>query len=616
MDKNTFLEKYCSGLNERQRAAVCAEDGAVLLLAVPGSGKTTVLTAHLAYLIGVCGYRADEILAVTYTVAATEEMRSRFLAVYGELTASCPEFRTLNGICQLIIDYYGATCSRRAPFQLTDDERLTGELLREIYTSLYGSAPDDSTVKDMRTCIAYIKNSLLTPEQIKSLHTGIAKLPEIYALYTKELQRRQLMDYDDQLKYAYTILNRMPNVREHFRRRFRILCVDEAQDASCVQHAIIRLLAAGSGQIFMVGDEDQSIYGFRAANPEALTEFPTAYAGAAVLTLKDNYRSTPEIISCANRFISANRSRYEKYAEAVRPGGMPVQRVNLASRASEFDFLTEIARTCTQETAVLMRNNDSAVPLIDRFEREGIPYNCRRFEESFFNSRIVNDVKDFYRFSCADADTELFMRLYYKTCCAIPKQLALEACELSRQIGAPVISCLLSFDALSPYAKGDLRDLKNQISFLRTEKASLALNRLRYGVGYNEYANRMQLDTGKFDILQMLAQHVGNMAELIDRLDELKGLIAAHCNCKDHLFTLSTIHSAKGLEFKRVYLIDAYDGVLPSVRLCKGSGEDDIRLYEEERRLFYVAITRAKDELYLISTDNKSSFLDEVIPVK
>lgn len=202
-----------------------------------------------------------------------------------------------------IIAYYAQNCGKRPPFILAEDESALAKLVSDLYRDLCGEYPTQSVVKELRKSIAYAKNMMLPEERLGELDTGFEKFPELYREYGKALRDNKWMDYDDQMVYAKKILEFHEDVRTYFQNRFPYICVDESQDTSRIQHAIIRLLAGKSGNIFMVGDEDQSIYGFRAAYPDALMQFEQTYPGARVLLMEENYRSTPEILRAADAFI-------------------------------------------------------------------------------------------------------------------------------------------------------------------------------------------------------------------------------------------------------------------------------------------------------------------------
>ena len=258
LQKKTFIKQYAAGLNPQQLAAVQAVHGPVLLLAVPGSGKTTVLVTRLGYMVLCCDVPPAQILTMTYTVAATHEMRGRFAARFGAELAGQMTFRTINGLSAVILQYYSRVYGRRQPELLTNEGDIT-RMLTDIWQQVNREFPTESTLKELRTAITYIKNMALTDEEIEGLETDLTSLPELYRRYQAALKRAGQMDYDDQMVFALQILRAAPPVLAYFQQRYKYFCVDESQDTSKIQHEIIRLLAGRSLNLCMVGDEDQSI---------------------------------------------------------------------------------------------------------------------------------------------------------------------------------------------------------------------------------------------------------------------------------------------------------------------------------------------------------------------
>ena len=610
MDKTAFEAAHMAALNPQQRAAVEAVNGPVLLLAVPGSGKTTVLITRLGYMTRVCGIEPESILTMTYTTAATYEMRSRFAAKFGAELAARMEFRTINGVAARIIALYSRMYGRTPP-ELLRNESDTTPLLTQLCQDINHEYPAESTLKDLRTAITYIKNMCLPDAELDALETDIENLPELYRGYQRVLKAQRRMDYDDQLCFALQILRAAPAVAAAFRKRYRYFCVDEAQDTSKVQHEIIRVLTQESGNLFMVGDEDQSIYGFRAAYPQALMDFEKTYSGARVLLMEENYRSTPEILQSVDRFIQKNQDRHPKTIHPTRASGANVHLISTVDRAVQFGWLAKVAEQGNDQTAILYRNNDSALPLIDLLDRRGIPYRCRQMDDTFFTHRIVADLLDIIAFANDRKNTEAFLRIYYKIGCGITKKAAEYACEACQRSGKTVLEELLTFSPLSQYARDSAAGLMDLLPQLLEETAARGLKRIWTELRYKDYVEQQQLDGNKFEILTLLAEREADLNTLVARLDYLRMLVSAPPEPSSEGLILSTVHSSKGLEYETVYLLDVLDGILPAVTEPKGPEEK--RRYQEERRLFYVAMTRAKDHLYLFfCLDRSSAFIREL----
>lgn len=615
MTQEDFFNKYLSDLNEQQREAAQTVDGAILLLAVPGSGKTTVLVKRLGYMVCCREIAPDSILTTTYTKAATREMQQRFDSIFGSEYAEPLEFHTINSLSVKIIGYYSRNHGRQPTFQLLDNDGELTRMIRQIYKKLNNEYAAESTIKDIRTAITYIKNIMLTEDEINSYDVGVPKMPEIFRQYREELIRIKRMDYDDQMVYALTILKSYPEVLKYFQEKYRYICVDESQDTSKIQHTIIRLLAQKYGNIFMVGDEDQSIYGFRAAYPEALMNFGKDYPNAKVLLIDHNYRSTKEIAAAANAFVSKNRFRLKKKVIIpTRGSGFPVQVINTVDCSTQYQYLFNIAKSCDTETAVLFRNNDSALPLIDMLERSSLAYNCRSFDEVFFSHQIVVDITDIINFAYNPLDAEAFMRVFYKFVSFLTRDAAVYACEQSNRTGKPILEELVRFQNLNGHVKEDVITLMQLLPMITESSGTKAVQLIRDRSGYGQYVISKKMEVRKFEILSILAEHEVSPRNLLRRLSELRDIIQNHTNSSSNRFILSTIHSSKGMEYDRVFLLDIFDGVMPSKAVPDALSQDEIKQYEEDRRLYYVGMTRAKNELYLFNCRNSdSAFTSEVL---
>ena len=612
MDIKDFESKYLSGLNGQQRAAVETVDGPVLLLATPGSGKTTVLVTRLGYMVHVRGIDPRSILTMTYTTAAAEDMRRRYASLFGEESAGALQFRTINSVSNDIFRRWSRNNPRQPQFTLLNDEAELNRLIRTVYQQVNNSYPDDSEIREIRRLLTYYKNRMLADEEIEALDSGIKGLSEIIPLYISTMREQRRMDFDDQMVYAYRILQNRPEILAFYQDRCRYLCVDEAQDTSKIQHAIIRLLASKHENLFMVGDEDQSIYGFRAAYPEALLSFEQEHPEAKVLLMEQNYRSTDQIVAAANRFVTKNLFRHEKNILPTRGSGSPVHLIRAKNRRAQFSYLAGMAQRCRTQMAILFRNNDTALPLIDLLEQSGTPYNCRSLDDSFFTSRVVTDVLDILRFADEPGNEELFLRLYYKFDAPISKKSAQYAITAARSSGKPLLQELMRAPEIRGSVKDAVIDLTENLRQLPSDPAETAIRRIWEAMHYGRYVEQQKLDAGKYFLLCLLAQRLDSPQAFLQKLDSLRAAIANHRNAEENRVILSTIHSSKGLEYDSVYLADVIDGILPSVAEKDAKTIEEIKTYQEERRLYYVGMTRAKNDLFLFTCGETSGFTAEV----
>ena len=615
MSYTTFKARFGIELNAQQEEAVQAIDGSVLLLAVPGSGKTTVLVNRLGYMILECGIAPENILTITYTDAATKDMKQRFAKKFGDQYGERVEFRTINGISQKILMFYGRQIGQK-PYDIID-KKVQASLFKNIYKHVTKKFATEGDIKNIETGINYVKNMRLSGEQISKLKTDVEGFFDIYNLYQSELRKMKLMDFDDQMVYALMVLQKYPEVLQYFRNLYRYICVDEAQDTSKIQHDLIELLAGENGNLFMVGDEDQSIFGFRAAYPEALVSFEKRRKDARVLLMESNYRSNEEIVVAANDLIQDNKKRHEKKMVATRPSGGILRQIDVKSRKAQYSYLLKMAKDCDRETAILYRNNESALPLIDALEREQIPYRMKSREMTFFTHPVVTDICDFIRLALDPYNDEAFMNIYYKMGAGISKVNATKAVEMNRR-KKPLIELIDDLD-ISPYTRKQCRALATHFINMKGESTGKAVYRILNFMGYSAYMDEHGMDSGKSEILQLLANQENDLRAFLPHLESLHETIAETPGNADSNLVLSTIHSSKGLEYDRVYMIDMLDGILPSGPAPKKNATDtDISLYEEERRLYYVAMTRAKNELYIFTQGmiHTSAFSKKIFDMK
>lgn len=635
MEWKEFETTFSVKLNQQQKEAVQSTKGPVLLLAVPGSGKTTVLVTRLGYMIYCKNIPPERILTVTYTVAATKDMSERFAVRFGEDMAKRLEFRTINGICAMIIQYYGRRIGK-TPFELVKDEKATTGMLIKICQDHGMGYPTESDLKNVRTLITYIKNMMLNEEELQKLEEeSDIRIAGIYREYCRQMREQKLMDYDDQMLYAYNILRKDPGVLAYFQNRYSYICVDEAQDTSKIQHAIIALLAAGTGNLFMVGDEDQSIYGFRAAYPEALLSFEKKHPGAKVLLMEENFRSNAKIVEAADKFIQKNTLRHEKHMRAAREAGADIREISLKSRKAQYVYLMKAAQECTTgmagmsgseehrgradasvtETAVLYRDNECAIPLIDLLERKNIPYRMRNADLSFFTHRTVLDVQNIIRFAMDPKDTELFMQIYYRLKLFFNKKDALRYAQISQEKDMEVLDAALKYGNLEKYQEDNIRNLKRQMVRILNMPGDEAVNQILTYMGYQDYLKKMGMNANKLETVKLIGSRIESPEKLLERLEELRTIIQEKVSDKDCPFILSTMHASKGLEYDTVYLLDVMDGILPEKVLAnpRTASKEELETYEEERRLFYVGVTRAKNQLNVFMTNKPSKFCSELL---
>ena len=620
MTYGEFTQKYDIHLTEQQNEAVQAVEGPVLLLSVPGSGKTTVLVTRIAWMIYGCGISPEQILVLTYTVAAARDMARRFSEKFGEDLGKRIHFSTINSICHQIIHWYAQATGNRV-FTFSGYSPMQAAYLRQAYTRISGSYPTESELQGVRSSITYIKNMMLTKDEIEELREDMDfDIGKLYYGYRDFMRQHRLMDYDDQLTYAYTILAHDMRALDHLHEKFSYVLIDEAQDTSRIQHLIIAMAARQGTRdnLFMVGDEDQSIYGFRGAYPEALMSFEDNHPGAKVLLMEENFRSDANIVNAAANVIRHNVLRHEKAMTASHEAVIPVKKVELVSRAAQLTYLLKVAEDTDEETAILYRDNESIIPFVDLLEKNGIPYRMRKGEMNFFTSRVVKDITDIIHFAYNPYDTKAFMNIYYKVRMYLKKENAQALCGVSEAEAIPVFDAAWDSSILTKRQKATLDDIDMQFKSLRKMSGNKGLIYILYTMGYLDYMERSGIDPGRLFALKKISEDTPDLQGFLKRIDYLNATIAARENDPSVPLILSTIHSSKGLEYDNVYMIDVMNGVFPKDDIPPGIRDPkkvtpEQEAFEEERRIFYVGATRAKKRLTIFTfSKEKSVFADEL----
>ncbi|MHB1151941.1 MAG: ATP-dependent helicase [Eubacteriales bacterium] len=602
MNYNEYLHKYNVILNNQQNIAVQSINGQTLLLAVPGSGKTTVIVARIGYMLFCNNIPPDMILTLTYSVTSAKDMKARFAAKFGEDTCGSLEFRTIHSFCNEVLNRYKYVSGRNL-FELAG-ETETSRILRQLYREMNGEFVSENVLREIKTKMTYSRNMMLSDNEIKKISPDI-RFNEIYCAYKKFKIERRMMDYDDQLEYALAVLRTRSDILGYFQEKYRYISVDEAQDTSKIQHEIIYLLAQKYKNIFMVGDEDQSIYGFRAAYPQALLEFGERYPNASVLLMETNYRSTGAIVARANEFIKQNKKRHDKNMTTLNDIGQIPQNTMLKDCGRQYNYLLKVAINCECETAVLYRNNKSAIPIINILEMNAVPYRIRENEALFFTHYIVTDIVDILSFADGCNNTVIFENIYYKIGCGINK-IQMEnivSMFITHSAGISIFDFIITNKLYELWQYEKIVDTRLAFLQLPSLNSFMAILHILTRLGYSDYLQKKGSDTTKVDILLALADQNENVADFLKRIPQLHSIIKNGSRDMKSNFILSTIHSSKGLEYEKVIMIDVKNGIMPSVITPPGEkmSDDDLLLLEEERRLFYVGVTRAKRQLDIFS---------------
>ncbi|MBR5485705.1 MAG: ATP-dependent helicase [Oscillospiraceae bacterium] len=615
MDIIQFLkDNHSIQLGKQQQTALLSSKGHILLLAVPGAGKTTVLVGRTANLILNHNALPERILNFTFSKASAQDMAARFSALFGEIIPNPPQFMTIHRLCNSILNDYAHRKGGR--FTLIEGgkskvSKLT--LLRDIYRSLTHESIAEDMEEELVSAISYIKNMMIPESEISSLDYSVPYLAEIFAEYKRVKKQNAWIDFDDMLTLSLTILQKYPDILREYQSRWDFINVDEAQDNSKVQTCIIRLLADGCKNLFMVGDEDQSVYGFRGAYPQSLLEFPNTYPDAVILKMEENYRSSNEIVSHANNFISLNTARYEKNMYTTNPQGEPITVLDSDSLSEQY---SKVCRMLSEDfdgtTAVIYRHNHSAIPLVDLLDRKGIGFSIREHKSVFRYSRPVGDVLAFIALSFDGNDLQALQRIGWK-CSAYLKRVFLRELKPDKNYPSLFEQIIDRCTESQQLSTGRLKYVHRQIQSLQKLSPSRALDCIFHDLGYFDYLhNCLDAQTRasyiqKLNALESVAAQSKTIPQFLDRLDYLEELVRSNSSTNSKI-TLTTAHSAKGLEFDRVILTDLIDSVFPLIQAVNESlTHSGCELMEEEARLFYVAATRARKHLVLMRCTGNGS---------
>lgn len=616
-------------MNDIQKQAVLHTEGAVLLLASPGSGKTTTLIMRIGFLIEERGVSPSRIKAVTFSRASANDMRERYKRFFPGLPTV--DFSTIHSLAYGIVrEHFGKAGISYRMIEGgggdSDPEEAGGgptqgqaplykqAILRQIYKSATGENMTDDQMEELTTYISYVKNKMLPPDQWGTVKPGIREAERIlreYEDFKRSGYPELLVDFDDMLTLANEILERDRNLLQKYQRRYDYVLTDESQDTSLIQHAITEKLVQGHGNLCVVADDDQSIYSWRGAEPSYLLNFRKKFPQAQILFMEQNYRSTPSIVDPANRFIRRNKNRYDKNMfTALSEPGEPIAIRSFADYKSQTRYVVqELAKTDNlAESAVLYRNNSSSIALMNALDRAGIPFYMKDTDNRFFSHWVVEDILNFMRMTFTDKRPDILEKIHLKMSGYVSKQQMAELKEIRNN--ESVFDNLLNLVKLQDYQRGPIEANRETFREMSGMPPLQAIHVIRTRLGYEKALDktcewlglRKEYLVGILNTLEEIADTLPTMEQFASRLKALEAALKTSRRRKgDHAVTLSTLHSAKGLEFERVYMIDLAEGILPSSEDIKKHAAGDEEPMEEAVRLFYVGMTRAKRHLELLT---------------
>ena len=606
-------------LNEIQKKAVLDTEGAVLVTAGAGSGKTRLLTHRIAHLIKDLGVKPYNILAITFTNKAANEMKLRLSAMLGDVDDIW--ISTFHSACVKILRRYIDKIGYSKNFTIYGETETKAIVKRICKDNEY----DDNMLKSILSEISNAKNSGVTPDRYEVVYKfrdDCDAIAMAYELYENELRRNNALDYDDLLLLTLRLLRTDEEARQYYANKFRYIHIDEFQDTNVIQYGIAKFLASVHGNIFAVGDEDQCIYTWRGASIDNIFNFQRDF-NCKIYKLEQNYRSTTNILSVANKIIKGNTQRLDKRLWTANGNGENVSCYAAAAEGFEADFVVRKIFELTSngdydysDCAVLLRLNALTRSFEERFLQYGIPHRVYGGFK-FFDRKEVKDVLAYARLSVNQSDDEALFRIIN-----FPKrQIGEASCEklrlYAKTYGISACEAVMRADSLpsnfNSALKTKLKEFGETIKSLISAAEGDVISYFKYLL-YNvldvyDLFSANDDDRSRLENLNELVNSVRDFAKtnpdatVGDYLQTVSLYSDTDDMNDDNVVTIATVHSAKGLEFPVVFVVGLEDGIFPSLR----AGEINTNHMEEERRLMYVAVTRAKKLLYL--TYAKSRFL-------
>lgn len=600
-------------LNENQLKAVDHLDGPCMVLAGPGSGKTRVITYRIANMVVNKNIKPTSILAISFTKASSIEMKNRALSLSNDFRMNKVTYGTFHSVFFRILRYF-----ENYNIESILDEKTKRIGLKNILKGLnIENADDDETIGQVINEISYVKNELMDKRDFKSEVLTNDEFIKVYNFYEEYKQQMNKIDFDDMLIKTYELLKNNKAALDRVRSVYRYILVDEFQDINKVQFEALKLIANPSNNIFVVGDEDQSIYGFRGSRPDFLLEFEEYFSNTKKVLLDINYRSKGEIINIANRLIEKNTNRYEKVIKCGQGNGAKVNYISPEDSEEEAVYIAKDIKNKVQEDyteytdfAVIYRTNIQSRALVDVFMDMRIPFVVKDSIVTIYDHWAAQDILAYLRIGVNPNSNKDWIRIINKPFRYISKD------NLNLIKDEPdFINSLINKCDLHPKQVKTINDLDIDISYVKGLNPKNAISYIRTTLDYDRYildycANRKIKTNGLIEILNELESSATNfktIQEYLEHIERVKSEIVDNKNNKETdgvIFT--TMHSAKGLEFKNVYIIGANEGTIPHEKSYEIDNEEKKNdQIEEERRLMYVAITRAEENICISSPVNK-----------
>ena len=567
-----------------------------MVLAGPGSGKTSVIVERTAYMTGEGKIPSSSVLVVTFSRAAAVEMKERFLKFTGQ-SSTRVTFGTFHGV------FYGIL---KQAYNLTSANILSEEekngILRELALNFGGElASEGDFTEEIAKEISMVKGNRISLEHYYSSCCPDEVFRQIYGAYGNMLRERRKLDFDDMLLSCYELFDKRKDILRAWQQKFRYILVDEFQDINQLQYDIVRLLAEPENNLFIVGDDDQSIYHFRGARPEIMLNFTKDYPGAEKVVLDVNYRCSKRILDSAMKVIGRNKTRFQKELSTPNPEGEQVRLCEYANPREEYLSVTAELRKRLEQgenlenTAVLLRTNQEAEGLIAALMERQIPFTMKEKLPNLFQHWICRNLLAYMRFAQGERSRKLFLEIMNRP----NRYISRDAVVSGREI---------SFEQLRDFYKDKdwmcdrLTTMETHLRILKGLPPYAAINFIRKGMGYEEYLQEYALyrkikpeELGEIlDRLSESAKGMNTLKEWEEYIEDYTRKLEEQAGKqKKEGVQILTLHGAKGLEFDRVYILNVNEGSIPYRKAVLAPA------VEEERRLFYVGMTRARKFLTL-----------------
>lgn len=584
--------------NQAQSQAVSHGKGPMMVLAGPGSGKTTVIVGRVRHLVREQGVKPSNILVITFTRAAAREMEERYLALEEGKSGGRVSFGTFHSvffrILKLAYQYDGSNIVK-------EEQKI--QFIRQQMERLKLDVEDEGEfIQSILSEISGVKGEMLSLDHYYAKNCSEEIFKSLYQAYETQMRQLGLLDFDDMLVMCYQLFRERKDILSAWQKKYQYILIDEFQDINRIQYQVIRMMALPENNLFIVGDDDQSIYRFRGARPELMLGFPADYPEAKQVLLDTNYRSTPQIVETAGRLIHHNKTRFPKDIHAAKKGGRPVITRMWQDGAKEAEAICQEIRDYVQagasyeEMAVLFRTNQGPRLLVEKLMEYNIPFQLRDVLPNIYDHWIAKNILDYILVARGHVERARVLSVMNR-----PKRyISREALE-GEMVNWEQVK---SFYQDKGWMVERIEDLQYHLSMIRKMAPGAAVNYIRKAVGYNEYLNeyakfRRMKPEELFEVADQI-QESGAEYQTCEawfkHILEYKEQLAEQArdrNQKKEGVSLMTMHSSKGLEFRIVYILDANEGVTPHHKALLDAD------MEEERRMFYVAMTRAKERLHV-----------------